>query len=128
MVEVSPEHPAAALSLLPDSMMYAYINLETVSQRPDLQEHVASLGSIHWLSQSIRSRQRCSKSKLSKDGTGQRWMGSAGLREDRLLHGHVSGCGTRARLRGIGLHEAAKQWSLLTTDEAVARRVGQRDL
>ena len=40
MVEVSPEHPAAALSLLPDSMMYAYINLETVSQRPDLQEHV----------------------------------------------------------------------------------------
>jgi hypothetical protein len=39
-VEVPGDHPAAALSLLPDSMMYAYINLETVSQRPDLQEHV----------------------------------------------------------------------------------------
>ena len=40
MVEVSPDHPAASLSLLPDSMIYAYINLETVSQRPELQEHV----------------------------------------------------------------------------------------
>ena len=40
MVEVSPDHPAALLSLLPDSGMYAYINLETVSKRPDLEEHV----------------------------------------------------------------------------------------
>ena len=40
LVEVPPDHPAALLALLPDSMMYAYINLETVWQRPDLQEHV----------------------------------------------------------------------------------------
>ncbi len=40
MVEVSSDHPAALLSLLPDSGMYAYINLETVSKRPDLEEHV----------------------------------------------------------------------------------------
>ena len=39
-VEVPPDHPAAVLALLPDSRMYSYINLETVSQRPDLQEHV----------------------------------------------------------------------------------------
>ena len=38
--DVPPEHPAAPLSLLPASMMYAYINLETVSERPNLQEHV----------------------------------------------------------------------------------------
>ena len=40
LVEIPPDHPAALLALLPDSMMYAYINLETVWQRPDLQEHV----------------------------------------------------------------------------------------
>ncbi len=39
-VEVPPDHPAAVLALLPDSRMYAYINLETVLQRPALQEHV----------------------------------------------------------------------------------------
>ena len=39
-VDVPAGHPAAVLALLPDSMMYAYINLETVSQRPDLMEHV----------------------------------------------------------------------------------------
>ena len=40
MVEVPAGHPAALLSLVPDSMMYAYINLERVSQRPGLEEHV----------------------------------------------------------------------------------------
>lgn len=40
LVEIPPDHPAAQLALLPDSMMYAYINLETVWRRPDLQEHV----------------------------------------------------------------------------------------
>ena len=40
MVEVPPEHPAAALALMPDSELYVYINLDTVSQRPGLQEHV----------------------------------------------------------------------------------------
>ena len=39
-VEVAADHPAALFSLLPDSMMYAYINLETVPQRPGLHEHV----------------------------------------------------------------------------------------
>ena len=50
MLDVSPGHPAAPLALLPDSMMYAYINLESVSGRPDLQEHVEfQLG--HFVSQ-----------------------------------------------------------------------------
>ena len=50
MVEVSPDHPAALLSLLPDSRLYAYVNLETAAQRPDLQEHVEfQLG--HFVSQ-----------------------------------------------------------------------------
>ena len=40
MVEVSPDHPAALLSLLPDSEMYAYISLDAVAGRPDLEEHV----------------------------------------------------------------------------------------
>ena len=40
MVDIQPGHPAASLSLLPDSMMYAYINLNTVARRPDIQEHV----------------------------------------------------------------------------------------
>ena len=39
-VEVPGDHPAAMLALLPDSTMYAHINLESVLQRPDMQEHV----------------------------------------------------------------------------------------
>ena len=39
-VDVPAGHPAAVLALLPDSSIYTYINLETVSQRPDLMEHV----------------------------------------------------------------------------------------
>ena len=40
LVEVPPEHPAAAFALMPDSELYVYINLDAVSQRPGLQEHV----------------------------------------------------------------------------------------
>lgn len=40
LVGVPAEHPAAALAVMPDSTMYAYIDLETVSGRPALQEHV----------------------------------------------------------------------------------------
>ena len=39
-VDVPAGHPAAVLALLPDSELYAYINLKTVSQRSDLMEHV----------------------------------------------------------------------------------------
>ena len=40
MVEVPEDHPAAALSVMPDSELYVYIDLDAVSQRPGLQEHV----------------------------------------------------------------------------------------
>ncbi len=40
LVEVPREHLAAALALMPDSELYIYINLDAVSQRPGLQEHV----------------------------------------------------------------------------------------
>ena len=40
-VAIAEGHPAAALALLPgDSPTYAYIDLGTVSERPDLREHV----------------------------------------------------------------------------------------
>ena len=41
LAEISPDHPAALLSLLPaDSLLYAFVNIETVVERPDLAEHV----------------------------------------------------------------------------------------
>ena len=40
MVEVPEGHPAAALAVMPDSELYVYIDLDAVSQRPGLQEHV----------------------------------------------------------------------------------------
>ena len=40
MVEVPAEHPAAALAVMPDSELYVYIDLDSVSHRPSLQEHV----------------------------------------------------------------------------------------
>ena len=40
MVEVPAEHPAAALAVMPDSELYVYIDLDSVSRRPSLQEHV----------------------------------------------------------------------------------------
>ena len=39
-VEIPADHPAAALAMLPGALFYAYINLETVSQRPGLKDHV----------------------------------------------------------------------------------------
>ena len=39
-VGVTAGHPAALLTLLPESTLYVYINLETVSQRPELMEDV----------------------------------------------------------------------------------------
>ena len=39
-VGVTAGHPAAPLALLPESTLYVYVNLETVSQRPDLMEEV----------------------------------------------------------------------------------------
>ena len=41
LAEIPPDHPGALLSLLPaESNLYAYINLETVVERPELAEHV----------------------------------------------------------------------------------------
>ena len=40
MVEVEADHPAASLALLPDSMLYAYIDIDGVAERPGMQEHV----------------------------------------------------------------------------------------
>ena len=40
-VEIPPDHPAAPLAILPaDSLIYAHINIETTSKRPELQDHV----------------------------------------------------------------------------------------
>ena len=50
-VEIPQDHALAAFAMLPaDSLIYAYINIETTSIRPDLREHVEfQLG--HFVSQ-----------------------------------------------------------------------------
>ena len=127
LVDISSDHPAALLSLLPaDSLLYAFVNLETVAERPDLAEqvefqlgHFVSTGELPLADElliAVGARALVLSSFLSSGEWACILQGDFGRVGDALGEGAASGAGLSVSI--VDTHRSVDIFGLVRTRES----------